>query len=42
MPHARFIRIPLCDQTHGHGTHTAAAVWKNYLVQLLDESAPKH
>jgi homoserine O-acetyltransferase len=42
MPHARFILIPISDQTHGHGTHTAAAVWKNYLVQLLDESAPKH
>jgi homoserine O-acetyltransferase/O-succinyltransferase len=39
MPHARFVLIPASMQTYGHGTHTHAAVWKQYLVQLLRESA---
>jgi homoserine O-acetyltransferase/O-succinyltransferase len=34
----RFILLPASDQTHGHGTHTWAAVWQQYLAQLLDES----
>jgi homoserine O-acetyltransferase len=38
MPHCRFILIPISDATRGHGTHTVAAVWKDYLVQLLKES----
>ena len=41
MPHARFILIPASMETHGHGTHTHAAVWKNYLIELLQESAKK-
>jgi len=36
----RAIVIPLSDQTAGHGTHTRAAVWKNYLEELLAASAP--
>ncbi|HTV81149.1 MAG TPA: alpha/beta fold hydrolase [Acidobacteriaceae bacterium] len=40
MPHARFVLIPASMQTYGHGTHTHAAVWQQYLVQLLQESAP--
>jgi len=35
----RFILIPISDQTHGHGTHTWAAVWQQYLKELLDASA---
>jgi homoserine O-acetyltransferase len=31
----RAIMIPLSDKTAGHGTHTLAAVWKDYLVELL-------
>ena len=27
--------LPLSDQTTGHGTHTQAAVWKQYLEELL-------
>ena len=27
---ARYILIPTSEQTRGHGTHTAAAVWKEY------------
>jgi homoserine O-acetyltransferase len=39
MPHARFILIPASMSTYGHGTHTHAAVWKRYLIELLAESA---
>jgi homoserine O-acetyltransferase/O-succinyltransferase len=35
----RFILIPASEQTYGHGTHTHAAVWQQYLKELLDESA---
>jgi homoserine O-acetyltransferase/O-succinyltransferase len=30
--------IPQSDKTRGHGTHTIAAVWKQYLEELLKES----
>ena len=35
MPHARFILIPISDATRGHGTHTQAALWKNYLADFM-------
>lgn len=38
MPHAKFILIPISDQTYGHGTHTHAAVWKNDLIQFLQQT----
>jgi homoserine O-acetyltransferase len=38
MPQSRFILIPISDATHGHGTHTEASLWKDYLLQLLQES----
>jgi homoserine O-acetyltransferase len=34
----RFVLIPASDQTHGHGTHTWAAIWKDRLAELLNES----
>ena len=34
----RFVLLPASDQTHGHGTHTWAAVWQQYLRELLDTS----
>jgi homoserine O-acetyltransferase len=34
----RFILLPASEQTHGHGTHTWAAVWQQYLQQLLEAS----
>ena len=34
----RFVLIPVSDQTHGHGTHTWAAVWQQYLKELLQGS----
>jgi homoserine O-acetyltransferase len=41
MPHARFILLPISDATRGHGTHTVAAVWKDYLVEFLRATEPK-
>jgi homoserine O-acetyltransferase len=41
MPHARFILIPISDATRGHGTHTQAAVWKDYLADFLAQTERK-
>ena len=41
MPNARFVLIPVSDATRGHGTHTVAAVWEKYLIELMQESEPK-
>ena len=35
VPRGRAVVIPASDATYGHGTHTHAAVWKSYLVELL-------
>jgi homoserine O-acetyltransferase/O-succinyltransferase len=37
---SRFILLPISDETRGHGTHTRAAVWKQYLAELLARSQP--
>jgi homoserine O-acetyltransferase len=34
----KFVLLPISDKTHGHGTHTDAVVWQNYLEELLKES----
>jgi homoserine O-acetyltransferase len=34
----RFVLLPASDQTHGHGTHTWAALWQQHLAQLLEVS----
>ena len=39
VKHGQFILLPTSDKTHGHGTHTDAAVWQQYLKELLDETA---
>jgi homoserine O-acetyltransferase/O-succinyltransferase len=39
LKRGRFILIPASEQTHGHGTHTWAAIWKDHLAELLQESA---
>jgi homoserine O-acetyltransferase len=41
IPHGRFILLPIGDQTRGHGTHTSAAVWKDYLAAFMRETEPK-
>lgn len=33
----KFVLLPTSEQTYGHGTHTHAAVWQQYLKELLDE-----
>jgi homoserine O-acetyltransferase len=38
VPRGRAIVIPYGPQTRGHGTHTIAAVWKQYLAELLKVS----
>ena len=40
VPKGRFVLLPASDQTHGHGTHTWAALWQQYLGQLLDSPPP--
>ena len=35
---ARFVLIPIGDETRGHGTHTRAVVWKQYLAEVLEKS----
>jgi homoserine O-acetyltransferase len=41
MPHAKFILVPISDATRGHGTHTQAAVWKQYLIDFLAQTERK-
>jgi homoserine O-acetyltransferase len=38
LKRGKAVVIPLSDKTRGHGTHTLAALWKRYLVELLQES----
>ena len=39
VPHGRAVVIPLSDKTRGHGSHTIAALWKDQLEALLQQSA---
>jgi homoserine O-acetyltransferase/O-succinyltransferase len=38
VKNGKFVLLPPSEQTHGHGTHTLAAVWQQYLKELLDDS----
>jgi homoserine O-acetyltransferase len=38
MPNARFVLIPVSEETRGHGTHTAARFWKGELASFLEEN----
>jgi homoserine O-acetyltransferase/O-succinyltransferase len=38
ISNGKFVLIPISGQTHGHGTHTWAAVWQDYLAELLKET----
>jgi homoserine O-acetyltransferase/O-succinyltransferase len=42
VKNGRFVLLPASEQTHGHGTHTLAAVWQSYLKELLDRSAKQN
>ncbi|MEO7454774.1 MAG: alpha/beta fold hydrolase [Gemmatimonadaceae bacterium] len=35
VPRGTFVMLPITPQTRGHGTHTAAAVWKDHLVAFM-------
>ena len=35
VPRGRYILIPTSEETRGHGTHSRAVVWKQYLTELL-------
>ena len=39
VPHGRAITLPESDQTRGHGSHTIAKLWKQYLEELLKQTA---
>jgi homoserine O-acetyltransferase len=41
IPRGRFILLPISDQTRGHGTHTVAAVWKDYLAEFMRQTEPQ-
>jgi homoserine O-acetyltransferase len=38
LPKGRAVVIPLSDKTRGHGSHTIAALWKDQLAKLLEET----
>lgn len=42
VKNGRFVLIPISERTHGHGTHTDAAVWQQYLQQLLQQTSAGH
>jgi len=39
VKNGKFVLLPVSQQTRGHGTHTYAAVWQQYLKELLEESS---
>ena len=39
VAHGRFVLLPVSDQTRGHGTHTWAKLWRQYLEELLKSPA---
>jgi len=41
IPNAKFILIPISDDTRGHGTHTVAKIWESYLIDFLHHTEPK-
>jgi homoserine O-acetyltransferase/O-succinyltransferase len=41
MPKTKYIDIPISDATRGHGTHTNAAVWKQYLIDFMAQTEKK-
>jgi homoserine O-acetyltransferase/O-succinyltransferase len=39
VKNARFVLISASEQTFGHGSHTHAVLWKQYMAELLAKSA---
>ncbi len=38
VKNGRFVLLPISPETRGHGTHTLAVAWQQYLADLLRES----
>jgi len=38
LKNGTFVLLPISEKTHGHGTHTWAAAWQEYLRRMLDQS----
>jgi len=36
VPHGKAVLIPFSAATHGHGSHTYALLWRQYLEELLN------
>lgn len=41
VPKGRAVVLPLSPQTRGHGSHTVAALWEGYLLELLRQTEAK-
>jgi homoserine O-acetyltransferase/O-succinyltransferase len=39
LKNGNFILLPASEQTHGHGSHTWAVLWKKQLSELLEQTA---
>jgi homoserine O-acetyltransferase len=39
LKNGKFVLISASEQTFGHGTHTHAAIWKQYVAEILEKSA---
>jgi len=39
LKHGKFVLLPISENTHGHGTHTWAVAWKQYMIQLLAQTS---
>jgi homoserine O-acetyltransferase len=37
VKHGRYVLIPISDETRGHGTHSVAKLWKQYVVEILSD-----
>jgi len=35
VKHGRYVLIPISDETRGHGTHSVAKLWRQYVAELL-------
>ncbi|TDO25459.1 alpha/beta fold hydrolase [Sediminibacterium goheungense] len=38
VKNAKYVLLPITDQTSGHGTHSNPLVWGNYLKELLEKT----
>ena len=38
MGNARYILLPITDETRGHGTHTLANLWQHHLAEFLQSA----